>query len=85
MADRFETLRKLSADLARADAATDLLNEVWAWCGPYGPLHLSGYSPTEKARKFLDSPDGQRLLKALSMPEELRYKLQVHYEFDDSE
>ena len=81
MADRFETLRKLSADLARADAATDLLHEVWAWCGPYGPL----YYPTEKARKFLDSPDGQRLLKALSMPEELRQKLQVHYEFDDSE
>ena len=83
--DQFKTLRALSADLERADAAQALLDEIWAWCRPYGPTHLSGYYPTEKARKFLASPDGQRLLEALNMPDELRHKLQKHYKFDDSE
>jgi len=67
----FKTLRKLSEDLARADATQNLLDEIWQWCGPYGPeYHLN-----EKERRILETPAGRKILEKIQIPDALRYKL----------
>lgn len=75
---QFQTLRELALDLEAADAVQALLNEIWAWYGPYGP-------ETDLPREFLLSTNAQKLIRHLQMPDELRHKLQTHFKFDDSE
>lgn len=78
--DRFKVLRELSGDLARADAAQALLDEIWSWYGPSGPEGNPGLPYA-----FLASKEAQKLINHLKMPESLISKLQTYYEFDDSE
>lgn len=72
---KFAALRDLAQDLADAEAAQNLLQEIWAWYGPYGPdIPMGG-----------DDPAFRRLILAMKMPDDLHRKLRDHFKFDDSE
>lgn len=83
MADKskFETLKKLTEEMERAEKAEELLSELWAHIGPYGlPSEVITALPTDDAarKKHL------RIVE-LMLPLNYMQKLQKHFNFDDSE
>lgn len=70
-------LDALEQELKKLKRAQELLEEIWDWHGPYGP---------EKAMRTRRK--GKKVAYDFwieQMPQELRIKLQQHFNFDDSE
>lgn len=77
---KMQPLEDLAEALSEAKRAKALLDEVWAWMGPYGRSEA-----VVESEKLRSNPSFQKFLRESAPPEGLVSRLQAFYSFDDSE